>query len=60
MIEANPQYKNLQPIVSNALGRNLYIFCSEANLKSNLNSIKKMPHLTLLGTWITLLNILLS
>ncbi len=49
MIENNPKYQNLHPIVNNALGRNLYIFCSEASLKSVLNSIKKMPHLAVLG-----------
>lgn len=49
MIESNPKYKNLSPIVNNAIGRNLYLFSKEENVKKNLKLFKKMPHIVLLG-----------
>ena len=48
-MEKNPRYKNLEPIVENGLGKNLYLFCDEKNLKKNLTTIRKIPHITLLG-----------
>ena len=48
-MENNPKYKNLAPIVENALGKNLYLFCNENSLKKNLTTIRKIPHITLLG-----------
>lgn len=49
MIENNPKYANLSPIVNSALGRNWYIFSDEAGLNKNLKILKKTPHLNLLG-----------
>jgi hypothetical protein len=49
MIDNNPKYENLRPIVSTGLGRNSYLFFSEANLKKILNLLKRMPHYNLLG-----------
>ena len=49
MIENNPKYSNLSPIVNNALGRNWYIFSDEKNLSKNLKILRKIPHLNLLG-----------
>lgn len=48
-MENNPKYKNLEPIVHTGLGKNLYLFCDEKNLKKNLATIRKIPHITLLG-----------
>lgn len=49
MIKNNPKYKNLEPIVSTGLGRNMYFFFKEEKLKENLKMMKKMPHFVLLG-----------
>lgn len=49
MIESNPKYANLSPIVNNALGRNWYLFSDEASLSKNLKLLKKTAHLNLLG-----------
>lgn len=54
MIENNPKYANLSPIVNNALGRNWYVFSDEESLKKNLKSLKKIPYLNLLGNQIEL------
>ena len=49
MIENNPKYQNLYPIISTGHGKNYYLFCDEQKLQKNLNLIRKMPHLVLLG-----------
>ncbi|RNA24251.1 charged multivesicular body 1a [Brachionus plicatilis] len=49
MMKNNPKYKNLEPIVSTGLGRNVYFFFKEEVLKENLKMMKKMPHFVLLG-----------
>lgn len=52
MIKNNPKYKNLEPIISTGLGRNVYFFFKEENLRENLKLMKKMPHFVLLGNLI--------
>ncbi|CAF0745175.1 unnamed protein product [Brachionus calyciflorus] len=49
MIKNNPKYKNLEPIVNTGLGRNVYFFFKEENLKKNLALFRRMPHFVLLG-----------
>lgn len=49
LIENNPKYQNLHPIVNAGLGRNYYLFSPEKNLKKNLLILRKATHLVLLG-----------
>lgn len=49
LIEQNPKYENLYPIVSTGLGKNFYFFCNEENLAKNMKLLKKMPFFALLG-----------
>lgn len=49
LMENDPKYQNLYPIVNAALGRNYYLFSQEKSLKKNLLLLRKMNHLVLLG-----------
>lgn len=51
MIKNNPKYKNLEPIVNTGLGRNVFLFFKEDQLKKNLTLMRRMPHFVLLGNF---------
>ena len=56
LIENNPKYQNLSPIVEAGMGKNHYFFFKEDKLKANLTLLRRMPHFILLGNTLTIFN----